>query len=340
MATTNASARVHTVAVGASAGGIEALRNLVAALPADFAAAILVVLHLPPRGTSVLAQILDRAGALRAVQATDGEHPEPGTIYVAPPDRHLLAADGAIHLDHGPRSNGHRPAIDPLFRSVAAAYGSGCAGVVLSGVLDDGAAGLMAIKQAGGLTLAQDPGEALYDMMPRTAIEIVDPDHVGSAKELAMVLAAAAVAPPPDPPHEAATSREEHLVAVDRGSSDSPQPGSVTGLTCPECNGAIWLDDAGGVARFACRTGHEFSPASFTTAQSGRVESALWTALRTLEERAALYRRMAARHRAAGNARTAERFALRGESAVQHAFVVRELIEEFGGEVADEEGAA
>jgi two-component system chemotaxis response regulator CheB len=341
LATTNASARVHTVAVGASAGGIEALRNLVAALPADFPASVLVVLHLAPRGTSVLAQILDRAGPLRALQATDGAQPEPGTIYVAPPDCHLLADDGVMRLDHGPRSNGHRPAIDPLFRSVAAVHGSRCAGVILSGVLDDGTAGLMAIKQAGGLTLAQDPADALYDMMPRTAIEVVAPDHVATAHHLAAILAQAATQPPTDPPHEPPVPSREHLVAVDRGSSDQPQPGDLTGLTCPECNGAIWLDESGGVARFACRTGHEYSSAAFTAAQSDRVESALWTAMRTLEERAALYRRMAARHRAAGNLRTAERFALRGESAVQHAFVIRELIDQFGGEAAgEEEGAA
>ena len=340
MATTNPSGRVHTVAVGASAGGIEALRNLVAELPGDFPATLLVVLHLPPRGTSVLAQILDRAGRLRAFQAEDGAHPEAGAIYVAPPDCHLLADDGVMRLDHGPRSNGHRPGIDPLFRSVAAAYGSGAAGVILSGVLDDGTAGLMAIKQAGGLTLAQDPDDALYEMMPRNAIEVVAPDHVGSTSALAAILAAAAAEPPPDPPYKAPPAREEHLVAVDRSSSDQPQPGGVTGLTCPECNGAIWYDESGGAPRFACRTGHEFGAASFTAAQAERVESALWTALRSLEERAALYRRMAARHRAAGNGRTAERFALRGESAVQHAFVVRELIDQFGGELADEEGAA
>jgi two-component system chemotaxis response regulator CheB len=331
---------VHTVAVGASAGGIEALRNLVAQLASDFPAAVLVVLHLPPKGTSVLPQILARAGALPAVAAEDGVAIEGGCVYVAPPDCHLLIEDGRLRLDHGARSNGHRPAIDPLFRSVAEVYGPASAGVVLSGVLDDGTAGLMAIKQAGGVTLAQDPSEALYDMMPRTAIEVVSPDHVGTAEQLGKVLNEIAAGVPPDPPAALHAVRQEHLIEVDRGSSDDPQPGRVTGLTCPECNGAIWLDDSGAVARFACRTGHEFSPQSFDVAQTERVEAALWTALRTLEERAALYRRMAARHRESGNTRTSERFAIRAESAVQHAFVLREVIEQFGGELADEEGAA
>ena len=340
MATRNANGRVHMVAVGASAGGIEALRNLVAQLPDDFPAAVLVVLHLPPRGTSVLPQILDRAGALPAVAAEDGAAVEGGRVYVAPPDCHLLVEGGRLRLDHGARTNGHRPAIDPLFRAVAREYGPASAGVVLSGVLDDGTAGLMAIKRAGGVTLAQDPAEALYEMMPRTAIEVVSPDHVGTAEQLGRVLAEIAAEVPPDPPAALHAVHREHLVEVDRGSSDDPQPGHVTGLTCPECNGAIWLDESGPVPSFACRTGHAYSPQSFDAAQTDRVEAALWTALRTLEERAALYRRMAARHRESGNSRTSERFALRAESAVQHAFVLRDVIEQFGGELATEEGAA
>jgi two-component system chemotaxis response regulator CheB len=250
------------------------------------------LLHLPPKGTSVLPQILADGAALEG---------------------------GQVRLDHGARANGHRPAIDPLFRSVADAYGPASAGVVLSGVLDDGTAGLMAIKQAGGVTLAQDPAEALYDTMPRTAIEIVSPDHIGTAEQLGRVLAEIAADLPPDPPAALHAVREEHLVEVDRGASDDPRPGEVTGLTCPECSGAIWLDEAAPVSRFACR-GHSYSPQSFDAAPTERVEAALWTALRTLEERAALYRRMAARHRVSGNARTSERFALRAESAVQHAF--------------------
>jgi two-component system chemotaxis response regulator CheB len=340
LATRNATGRVHTVAVGASAGGIEALRTLVAQLPSDFPAAVIVVLHLPPKGTSVLPQILARSGALPAVTAEDGAALVGGRVYVAPPDCHLLVEDGHLRLDHGARTNGHRPAIDPLFRSVAEAYGRAAAGVVLSGVLDDGTAGLMAIKQAGGVTLAQDPSEALYDTMPRTAIEVVSPDHIGTAEQLGRVLAEIAADGPPDPPAALHAIREEHRVEVDRGSTDDPQPGHVTGLTCPECNGAIWLDESGAVPRFACRTGHAFGPQSFDVAQTERVEAALWTALRTLEERAALYRRMAARHRESGNTRTSERFAIRAESAVQHAFVLRDVIEQFGGERADEEGVA
>lgn len=150
-----AGARIHTFVIGASAGGVEALRGLVEALPEDFPAAILIVLHLAPSGTSVLPQILERAGTLEARQATDQCRVEGGCIYVAPPDYHLLVEDGHALLDHGPRVNGHRPAVDNLFRAAANAYGPNVAGIVLSGVLDDGTAGLMAIKRGGGVTLAQ-----------------------------------------------------------------------------------------------------------------------------------------------------------------------------------------
>jgi two-component system chemotaxis response regulator CheB len=173
-------------------------------------------------------------------------------------------------------------------------------------------------------------------MMPRSAIEVVGPDEVRPAAALGAYLGGIAAEPEPDPPGGSGSARGEHLVAVDRGSSDNPQPGTVTGLTCPECNGAIWASEEHGIMRYACRTGHTFGEGSFTAAQTDRVEAALWTALRTLEERAALYRRMAERHRRDGHTRTAERFALRAEGAVQHAFVLREVIEEFDGNRAEE----
>jgi two-component system chemotaxis response regulator CheB len=335
---TRESRPIQIVTIGASAGGIEALRGLVAALPADFAAAVVVVLHLAPKATSVLPQILTRAGALDAVAAEDGMPLEGGTIYVAPPDCHVLVEVGALRLDHGPRSNGHRPAIDPLFRSAARAYGAAAAGVVLSGVLDDGTAGLMAIKQVGGLTLVQDPDEAVYDTMPRTAIDVVGPDVIGTAAALGATLAAQAEAPPRDPPRQGPTPTEEHVLAVERGSSDRPHDGQVTGLTCPECNGAMWHVEQNGVTRLVCRVGHDYTTGAFAAAQTERVEAALWTALRSLEERAALCRRIAERHTASGSTRTAERFFARAQSAVQHALVIREVLEQLNG--ADEEAGA
>lgn len=336
-----ASRRIHTFVVGASAGGVEALRNLVAALPDDFPGVILVVLHLAPSGTSVLPQILRRAGRLDAVTAVDGTSLESGCIYVAPPDMHLLVDDGHLRLSHGPHVNGHRPAIDTLFRSAAEAYGAGAAGVVLSGVLDDGTAGLMAIKRAGGMTFVQDPGEALYDAMPRSAIELVHPDAVATAHDLGAALAAVASDPPDDPqPLASNAAATPDVVAIDRGASDRPQPGEPSGLTCPHCNGAIWESVEDGRLHLRCRIGHEFGSASFLAAQGERVERALWTSLRALEERAALHRRMAARQRERGNPRLAERWSLRADAAVEQALVVRGLLDELERLPVDEEGAA
>jgi two-component system, chemotaxis family, protein-glutamate methylesterase/glutaminase len=323
--------RAHTVVVGASAGGVEAIGAVVGALPGDFPGVVLVVLHLAPTATSALPQILARAGALDAKHAEDGEALEPGCIYVAPPNHHMIVADGHVRLDPGPRVNGHRPAIDTLFRSAADAYGSDTAGVVLSGMLDDGTAGLLAIKQAGGLTLVQDPVEALYPGMPESAIEYVHPDRVASARHLGELLASIAAPLPPDPPLEEGAMDAKHLEEVDRGSSEDPQPGESSGLTCPECQGGMWYAEEGGRASFRCRVGHEYSEAAFVAAQGDRVETALWTALRALEERAALHRRMADRAVERGQRHRAERYERAASATVEHALVLRDLLAGFVG---------
>jgi two-component system, chemotaxis family, protein-glutamate methylesterase/glutaminase len=328
--------RIPTAVVGASAGGVEALRELVAALPADYEGALLVVLHVAPMGTSVLPQILSRAGDTPAAHAVDGELIESGRIYVAPPDLHLLVNDGRVSLDRGPRINGYRPAIDSLFRTAADAWGANAVGVVLSGVLDDGTAGLLAIKRHGGTAFVQDPEEALYSGMPRNAIEFVQPDLIATAGAIGKALGALA-SPPDDPPEEGVLYvPEDVFVEVDRGASDNPQAGEPMGLTCPECNGAIWESIVDGLPRYACRVGHEYGPDTFDAEQAKRVETALWTALRALEERGALHRRIAARQHARGNPKMAERFSERADQSVQNAVVIRELLDRFDLE----EGAA
>lgn len=166
------------VVIGASAGGVEAISTIVSKLPPDLNAAVFVVLHIPHNATSYLPQILSRAGPLRAIHPDAESRIEPGVIYVAPPDKHLLITYGKVITVRGPRENGHRPAVDPLFRSAAESYGSDVIGVVLSGNLDDGTAGLAAIKQQGGIAIVQSPKEALYQGMPVSAIEHVVVDHV------------------------------------------------------------------------------------------------------------------------------------------------------------------
>ena len=169
---------MNIIAVGASAGGVEALVRLVAALPAGLPASVFVTLHVPATFPSALPAILSRAGGLPAAHARDGQAFLPGHIYVAPPDHHLLLEGGAVRLSHGPRENGSRPAIDVMFRSAAHAHGPRVAGVVLTGTLYDGTGGLITIKRAGGVAIVQDPDEAAFAAMPRSAIGGDHPDYV------------------------------------------------------------------------------------------------------------------------------------------------------------------
>jgi two-component system chemotaxis response regulator CheB len=317
------------VVVGASAGGVEALRAVVAALPANLPAALFVVLHVAPVATSVLPRILGHAGELPAVHAEDEQEITRGTIYVAPPDHHLLLEPDRIRITHGPRENGHRPAIDPLFRTAAASYGARVTGVVLSGVLDDGTAGLSLIKERGGATLVQDPEEALYPMMPLSAIEGVQPDQVLPAGGLAAAIAELARTPfagptEPEPLHEPVD--EDTFIEIDRGASEDPRAGVPSGFTCPSCGGALWQTDEAGLPRFRCQTGHGFALESLLATQTESVEGALWSALRALEERAAMARQMAARFQRRSHRVTSARWERRADQAVQQAVVVRDLL--------------
>jgi two-component system, chemotaxis family, protein-glutamate methylesterase/glutaminase len=316
------------IVIGASAGGVEALRNIAAGLPGDLRSTVFVVLHLPPGGTSVLPAILTRAGELPASHPTDGEPIEAGHIYVAPPDNHLLVEDGVVRLARGPRENGHRPAIDPLFRSAARSHGPGVIGVILSGVLDDGTAGLAAVKAAGGRTVVQDPADALYPAMPESAITYVNPEHVVEAKAMAPLLSKLAgrgpVAQPA--PAEPEGVLEEMFVASDRSASATPQAGEPSGFTCPECSGALWEADEDGVPRFRCRTGHQFSLDTLLAAQSDSIEAALWSGVRALEERSAMLRRFAQRLSSRGSPSSAFRYARQADLGIEHALALRHAL--------------
>jgi two-component system chemotaxis response regulator CheB len=316
------------VVVGASAGGVEALAELAASLPDDLAAAVFVVLHLPAAGTSALPEILRRHGPLPAAHVKDGEPIRPGRIYVAPPDHHVLVRTGHVHLSRGPRENGHRPAIDPLFRSAAREYATGVIGVVLSGALDDGTAGLLAIKSRGGVAVVQKPTDALYPGMPGHALEHVQVDHVVAAASMGKLLTRL-VADLPDAPGEPAPA--EMRVEVEREgfaleAFESNHPGRPSGLSCPDCNGVLWQIKDGGLERYRCRVGHAWTPESLLVQQSEALEAALWVALRSLEERAALSRRLAEPARRRGHSITATRFEEQAAEAQQAARLVRDLL--------------
>ena len=313
------------VVVGASAGGIEALKELVAGLPADLRAAVFIVLHLPAGGTSVLPSILARAGALPAQHVDGGVEIERGRIYVAPPDLHLRFDDSRIEAIAGPRENGHRPAIDPLFRSAAHSFGPRAVGVVLSGTLDDGTLGLRAIKAHGGVVLVQDPATALHQGMPRSAIAYADPDEVADPAELARLIVELANDPIDEPSEGAGTKMNEHSDEVARETKADPQPGDKTGLTCPECGGAIWMQVNGDVPSFACRVDHKYTAETFAVEQGRTVEGAVWAALRLIEERIVLMRTLAERFK--DQRRTSQSFGTKADELEQHATTLRSLID-------------
>jgi len=292
-------AKHDVIVIGASAGGVEAISRIVADLPRDMRASVFVVLHIS-RGRSMLPEILTRAGRMPAAHPTDGEPLQYGRIYVAPPDHHLVILDGAVRIVHTASENGVRPAVDPLFRSAARAYGSRVIGVVLTGALDDGTAGVAAIKEAGGITIAQDPEEAFSPGMPRSAIASRMVDHIIVLRDIPLLLTALVEEDAPQGravfgPHMRAL--EPDLADVPIAVRPGDRPGHPSVFSCPECHGTLWEVEENGLLRFRCRVGHVYSPDSMLAAQTDEVDRALWTALRTLEERAALAHKLAERGR-------------------------------------------
>jgi two-component system, chemotaxis family, protein-glutamate methylesterase/glutaminase len=293
--------RHDIIVVGASAGGVEALQELVAGLPADLPAAVFVVLHVPAHGPSLLPSILARAGPLPAAHAEDGEPIRPGRIYVAPPDHHLMLEPGRVRLVVGPRENGVRPAADALFRSAARAYGPRVVGVVVSGSLTDGTLGLAAINGAGGVAIVQDPAEALFGGMPQNALNSLPMDYRLKIADIGPTLRLLAQGPEGQDQGEAREAmagdiEPERYATNDRGeelATQNKQLGQASGFTCPECQGSLWELRDGDLARFECRVGHAYSSESFLEHQAEAVEAALWSAINLQRERAATFEHLA-----------------------------------------------
>ena len=250
------------IVVGASAGGVEALQVLAAGLATDLPASVFVVLHIGSGidGHSCLPEILARAGPLPAKHPVEGEEIRRAQIYVAPPDYHMLLRPGHVHLLNGPKENRARPSINPLFRSAAAAYGSSVTGVILTGLLDDGVAGLAEIKRRGGIAVVQDPATALCPSMPENALERVDVDHVAPLHGIAELVHALATT------ERASTEVKEE--AIER---------KLVDLRCPECRGPIWEERQGRIVEFRCRVGHAYSPFAFLKDYQDTVERTLWS---------------------------------------------------------------
>ena len=318
------------VVIGASAGGIEALQELCSRLPADLDAAVMIAMHVSPFSNGLLPRILGRAGPLPVVHPVNGEAIRKGQIYVAPPDFHLVVERGYLVTVQGPRENHNRPAIDPLFRSAAVAYGPRVIGVVLTGLLDDGTSGLMVIRAHGGVAVVQNPKTALFSAMPTCALERV-PDawvkRVSDIPELLVRLINERVddvtpIPPSDP-----AERETKIAELDMSEVEKDtHVGKPSPFACPECGGVLWEIDQEGMLRFRCRVGHAYTARHLETEQRQATETALWSALRALEESASLYRRMAQRAHSANYDRTQAAYEERAATATENARVLRNFL--------------
>jgi two-component system chemotaxis response regulator CheB len=311
----------QVVAIGGSAGAIDALLDIFASVPPDTPAAFLVVVHVPRSGPSVLPQIVGRATALSVAHASDGDRICEGEVLIAPPDYHLLVADGHVRLDHGAKEHLNRPAVNPLFRSTAAAYGENAIAVVLSGALDDGSAGAAEVKAAGGRVLVQAPEDARVPSMPLSALQAVEADDVLSARALGTRVAELARAAP------LAAVPDEGFGSAEEASEHIEQEGEQTAFTCPECGGVLWLKEAGDGAVLRCRTGHAYSEGSYLAGQAEAIENALWSAIRALEERADFLRRVGERLGVRGSTGGPAAYARRSAELIEQGEEIRSLIQ-------------
>ncbi|HEX5044314.1 MAG TPA: chemotaxis protein CheB [Candidatus Polarisedimenticolaceae bacterium] len=312
---TSAAQNRDIVVIGASAGGVDALSELVTGLPADLPAAVLVVLHTLPTYGGLLPEILTRRGPLRAVYGLHGDPVEPGHIYVAPPDNHLTVRAGHLQVLRGPKENGHRPSVDALFRSAAQAYGPRVIGVVLSGHLDCGTAGLMSIRARRGICVVQDPEDAAAPDMPRSAMSYVDVDHVVPVRDLGALLGRLTHDPAPPAPEG---------VRRDIAELEGDELGVSAEVVCPLCQGKMTETKIGRFGLLRCHVGHAFTEKAVLLQQAESLERALWAAVRALDESASLARRVGAS--AGGGWR--ERLLEKEEAQTRQAHVLRRMLED------------
>jgi two-component system chemotaxis response regulator CheB len=337
-------------AIGASAGGVEALRELLSQLPADFPGIILIVQHTPENGLGTLAELLARRASIPVVLGSDRLVLKGGMAYVAPPGKHMIVSDGRIQLHLGPSINRHRPSIDPMFRSVADTFGNRSVGIILTGYLDDGTAGLIAIKEAGGRVIVQDPEDAAVPSMPLSAMQYVTPDFCLPLSAIAPAMVDLARKPATaasNPPQERSMANEDKTPYYPKAGNGSrsdqqiskgsvpdnnsevttpPHSGKIAPFSCPECLGSLWESENHNLLQFTCRVGHTFSVETMFSEQAENVEKALWSAIRVLQEHADLSLRLAERARKGGHELASIRFENRFKESTQEAMMLRDLL--------------
>lgn len=317
----------HIVVVGTSAGGLEALDEVIGQFQDGLPASVFIVQHLAPEATGeALVEVLGRHKALRCKMAEDGESFEDGTIYIAPADFHLLVKEKKVMVTKGARENRYRPAVDPLFRSAAVTHGSAVIGVVLTGMLDDGTAGLVAVQKCGGVTVVQDPKDAAYPEMPQSAVNNLKVDHcvplarMGALLEKLVREPAGKSTPIPKDIRTEAEIAERVLSNVAQVNA----LGAQVPYNCPNCGGVLWKMDTPDLQRFRCHTGHSFTTAALLESQSEKIEETLWVSLRMLEERKNLLNNMAQKER--HGRRKKSSYAERARETEVHIQRIREML--------------
>ncbi len=332
--------------IGASLRGIDALCELVSRLPKGFPAPIFIAQHVASHSPGMLPHLLSKAGPLQAVHPKSGATFEPGTIYVAPPDRHMLVRKGYVSLSHGPHENLARPAIDPLFRSAAVTYGSAVVGVVLTGQLNDGTSGLLTVKDRGGFTIVQEPKEATARSMPLSAIRHMEVDKVCTLEEMARLFVELANDAPPPESQESLNSLMEIENRIAEGIFNVEdwwaleQMSMPSGLNCPNCRSALFELKDQRVLRYRCRSGHAFSAQSLLSGQADAREALLSSLFGALIEEATLAKRLQGEPLFAENSYTSESLSGRVGSLDRHANEISKWLHEMGGLVEPEPSPA
>jgi len=326
------------IVIGGSAGSIESLQTIVAGLPTDLPASIFVAVHMTADYPSMLPSLLAHAGHLPAINPADKQRIRHGQIYVARPDHHLLIQDGVVRAQRGPRENRHRPAIDPLFRTAAREYGPRVIGVILSGLQDDGSAGLYAIKHRGGIAIVQDPRDSAWNQMPENAIAYASPQYILRTQDIApnlIELVQSGERAMPKKKSKNANGKNHKNTISETGGLENPETnmevaysdegeGAPSVFACPECGGVLWEVKDEDMVRFRCRVGHSYGTESLTKELSMTCEAALWAAVRALEEKAAMQRRVADGMKS--NSNISNRLHDQSAADATHARIIRNMI--------------
>ncbi|WP_347879328.1 chemotaxis protein CheB [Hymenobacter defluvii] len=326
------SGKRNIIVIGASAGGFEAIKQLVAALPADLDAAIFVVWHMSADVTGMLPQVLNRQNTLLATNAIDNEPISCNRIYVAPPDKHLLLEKGIVRISRGPKENRFRPAVDPLFRSAAESYGDRVIGIILSGALDDGTAGLWTIKSRGGIAIVQEPAEAAFPSMPESALAAVEVDYRVPIAKMATLLVRLTA----ETVTEASeiTMEEQRKTAIEtRIAAQNPALqqgiltlGTPTPYACPDCHGVLVAITDGDIIRYRCHTGHAHSADSLLATITEQIEDTLWSAIRGVEESILLLNNLGDHYADKNQPKLAAMYFKKAQEAECRAVIVRQTV--------------